>query len=971
LSAQQSRRLLLLLSAAASGPVALQGSANGLAATTSTLAGTTKQFNGVANGQASAIGTLPTGAFPLAIHSTGRYLKDANNNPWRIQADAAWLISSVATAAQIDTYVADRKAKGFNSFYFMAMVHPGGYGDAPNAPNSTLGYAPFATPGDFSTVLGNQSSIDYWNWIDLIIDKAAAQNMAVMFAYNYLGYGGGNQGWAVEVAAMTSQAATNWGTWLGNRFKSKSNIVWFHLGDYTPVSGSILEQRIVSIINAIRAAGATQVAMAEPSGNAGIPTLESPAIAAADALMMNSYYGYSVSGNYTVYYEADIAYQIVPLRPVWPQETGYEFENNTGQFPSNTSYGTRRTRLWALTSGALAGDGFGSHDVWAWNNFPGCLTSAGQTYSQLAFSFIATLQWWDLLPSGTGTGYANKTLIASGQGTWGDVDYITSAVVSNGSLLLAFIPGTNNGTAARTFSVDMTAMNGLTRSRWWNPVTGSFVADSGGYNISNTGTHSFTTPGSNGDGNDWLLVLDTSTGVALSSTVTGLATAGPATLDRKIILVGQANGLSTGASTLNYTVALIGQANGQASVGPNILSFSINLIGTSNGAATAGTAQIAFSLSTAANGLATAGPATLDRKNVLVGTSDGRATAGSAQITFVVSAQANGQATAGPSTLSYPVALTGQANGLSSGVATPSGQVTLIGHADGIASNSVTLTLQLNAQANGIASGQVTLSIGLTASANGQAGTSAVLARTVTLAGSAAGLASGIAVTTGNVSLNAQADGIASGNVTGLTLRFALSGQANGYANTSVYMGSNVSINGQANAQASATALATVTRYIIGTSDGRANTSLAVPNFIYRLVSTITGQAGGTGNLGIVVAPFGSVFPYFIGMDVAIKRKVNYDVKIITSTTGKEQRLIHTSTPRYTYSLRMNMLNSSDTSLILNWIQNRLARLSTFTYWDPVDGAQRNCRLDIDEFTFEQIVNGVWKIDTLNFITVK
>jgi hypothetical protein len=54
--------------------------------------------------------------------------------------------------------------------------------------------------------------------------------------------------------------------------------------------------------------------------------------------------------------------------------------------------------------------------------------------------------------------------------------------------------------------VDMTAMAGTTTARWWNPVLGAYTAIGTGY--ANSGTHIFTTPGSNGDGNDWLLVLD-------------------------------------------------------------------------------------------------------------------------------------------------------------------------------------------------------------------------------------------------------------------------------------------------------------------------------------------------------------------------------------------------------------------------------------------------------------------------------
>ena len=115
--------------------------------------------------------------------------------PWRVQADAAWLMSSEGRPTQVDEYLTTRQSQGFNSFYLMAMVHPGGYKDAaPNAPNDLAGDPPFATPNDFSTAVPRPRPGRYWQWIDTIIAKAADHGMAVMLAYTYLGFRGGDQG---------------------------------------------------------------------------------------------------------------------------------------------------------------------------------------------------------------------------------------------------------------------------------------------------------------------------------------------------------------------------------------------------------------------------------------------------------------------------------------------------------------------------------------------------------------------------------------------------------------------------------------------------------------------------------------------------------------------------------------------------------------------------------------------------------
>jgi len=158
---------------------------------------------GLSERGASTEGAAPV--YPLAVAQNGRYLVDQTGKPWRVQADAAWLMSAVATPEQVDDYLTTRKAQGFNSFYLMAMVHPGASETAPNAPNNLEGDPPFATPDDFSTAGASPESSRYWQGVDSIIAKAADKGMVVMLAYTYLGYEGGDQGWYQDVLAQRDQ----------------------------------------------------------------------------------------------------------------------------------------------------------------------------------------------------------------------------------------------------------------------------------------------------------------------------------------------------------------------------------------------------------------------------------------------------------------------------------------------------------------------------------------------------------------------------------------------------------------------------------------------------------------------------------------------------------------------------------------------------------------------------------------------
>jgi hypothetical protein len=472
----------------------------------------------------NAFGGAPI--FPLALSTNGRYLKDASGNPWRIKADAAWFLSSMASPSQVDTYLANRAAKGFNAFFLMAMVHPTGYGAVDSFHGNTTnaydyaGNVAFTTPNDFST-----PGTAYWANLDSIITKAYNAGIAVCLFPYYLGYGGGVQGWESIVGAMSGAQATAFGTWLGNRYKTFTNILWMAGGDHHPTGTALTNVNLIDA--AIRAAGAAQLWGAEFNGHNDVPSIDDADVTGVD---MDSYYGYGPNGNYNVYYDADRAY-IAGARPVWAQETCYEYEDNTGDRGSqNSQWFCRRSHFWNNLAGGIAGYGFGTANVYlmSWGTPAVALDSPGSVQTGYAHGLFNTIPWWDLRPSGTGTGKAGKTLITSGAGTWGvsNVDTVTSAVTGDGGWLLAYIPGTNNGTATSAITVDMTAMGGTTRARWWNPVTGAYTAIGTGY--ANTGTRAYTTPGSNGDGNDWVLVLDAAP--ATSSATNDTTTASDSTL---------------------------------------------------------------------------------------------------------------------------------------------------------------------------------------------------------------------------------------------------------------------------------------------------------------------------------------------------------------------------------------------------------------------------------------------------------
>ena len=436
-------------------------------------------------------------AFPVRVSADGRYLLDSLNRPFRIRGDSAYSLIANLTLAEADTYLSDRQAKGFNALVVNLLEHK----FAVQAPKNRNGDAPFTTAGDFSTP--NEA---YFAFADSIIDLAASKGMLVFLEYMYLG-SGANEGWISELtsATNTETVCLNFGTYLGTRYKNRNNIVWMSGGDYFPPSGSTEEARQHKILEGIQAAGALQLNSAH-----WMPlTISTDQPAFAASMNLNAVYTYGPGNNGIVYPEAGNAFSHSSPLPSYLLETGFELE---GWIPGDRD-SVRKYEYWAALSGATAGVFYGHRDIWEfnsstwWSGYPfghqpwqTALNAPAGADVMWMGQLLDSLSWYKLVPSGLA---GMRTLVVSGGG--GSSDFVAAAAASDGSVILAYLPPT--GTSPRTIGIDMAAMAGSARSRWFDPTNGMYTADAA--SIPNTGTHSFTTPGTNSSGAaDWVLVLD-------------------------------------------------------------------------------------------------------------------------------------------------------------------------------------------------------------------------------------------------------------------------------------------------------------------------------------------------------------------------------------------------------------------------------------------------------------------------------
>jgi hypothetical protein len=462
--------------------------------------------------------------FPLGVYNnptdrlTRRYLVDSNGQAFRVNAEAAWFASTefwlgdATSKAQWATYLDDRRAKGFTAILMMGMVQRGYNGHVSGGPpgsyphleqnskNRISGVVPLTTPGDFRTF--NDA---YWNNVAGLIREAANRGMAVLLAYNYLGFGGfggsASQGWWTEInlAANADPAMFNFGNRLA-RLITTQNVIWYPYGDFNPPVGSEGSRRVMRSVEGIKAADPNAIFAAELAPPDDLPGDNAEANQLLD---INSFYGYGPGGGGAVYETARAAWDdrsrgSAP-RPAWVCEPPYEATSIGG---SGSREAIREAQWYSVLGGGTAGQTFGTLDIYCFdpNRWRNSLQTLAAKDIAVQFGYYNSFAWARLVP--TGTGRYGVEIVGSGQES--GLSYIAAAGSDQGTKVVAYVPG---GGGARTFTVNLSKCKPNRTLRWFNPTNGSAQA------IGTTTANSFTvtSPGDNGTGvTDWVLDVSAS-----------------------------------------------------------------------------------------------------------------------------------------------------------------------------------------------------------------------------------------------------------------------------------------------------------------------------------------------------------------------------------------------------------------------------------------------------------------------------
>lgn len=404
--------------------------------------------------------------WPLKINANGKYLEDQAGTPFLIAGDAGWELITQISDSQAISYLNDRQARGFNAIEIRVI----GRSFQENGPNDYYNNRPFTNgPSDWSV----RNEV-YWSRVDTILTAAKARGMAVLMFPAYLGYDCGSQGWCREMISQTNAAMTNYGSWIGNRYKDYGNIIWMTGGDADCSDYSNACARNNAVVSGIRSSDPDALFSAEPQDDqiAGLDSY-------VGLLEINAIYTY---GNHVAM--ASRAYS--SGTPFMFQEGFYENEHSTSLLIQQNQ------ALATYLGGGLIGHVFGSCPLWSFgsaadycdsssspfNSWNSNLASPGSISLGAIGKLMRSRAWATFVPD-----YSN-VVVTSAKGSGNS--YHATARQKDGETVMVWCPNTSSVT------VNMTKVQGTqARAWWWNPDDNTSVLI-GTYSTSGAGN--FTPP---------------------------------------------------------------------------------------------------------------------------------------------------------------------------------------------------------------------------------------------------------------------------------------------------------------------------------------------------------------------------------------------------------------------------------------------------------------------------------------------
>ena len=428
----------------------------------------------------------------IITSSNGRFLQHEDGTPFFWLGDTGWLLFQKLSREEVETYLEDRRDKGFNVIQCM-VIHEvpevNYYGDSA----FVCGDPTKPAPGKAST---KGKPYGYWEHIDFAIQKAEELGIYMALVPVW--------GSVVRGNLFTVESARSYARFLAERYRNRQNIFWVNGGDNR---GDLKRDIWETIGSTLKKHDPEHLVTFHPFGR----TQSSTWFHSSDWLDFNMFQSghrrYDQDNTPMKYGEDNWRYvqddySKLPAKPTLDGEPSYENIpqglHDTTQ-PYWSANDVRRYAYWSVFAGAC-GHTYGNNAVMQMHR-PGDKPSYG-----------ARSTWYEsLMDAGSSQMKYVKDLILSrpyferipDQGVVADSareKYERVLATRGREYLMAY---TYTG---RPFRIRMGSITGRNVKAWWyNPRNGE--ASEIGV-LENGGTREFRPPGVPSVGNDWVLVLD-------------------------------------------------------------------------------------------------------------------------------------------------------------------------------------------------------------------------------------------------------------------------------------------------------------------------------------------------------------------------------------------------------------------------------------------------------------------------------
>lgn len=414
----------------------------------------------------------------------GRYLVKADNTPLFWLSDTAWFLPKVSNA-DVDQYLSDRAAKGFTAVLITCHYH-----------DDVL----FNGLGAFLNNDTNTPNEQFWQHIDYIVTQAEGKGLyvaiTVMWAEDYQ-----------NLVGTDLTKAYNLGNWIGRRYQNNNNIVWVISGEYNDIPNwnKALYDNVASGLRA-GDLGNHLITIHPGASQSSSRDFQQSSWLDFNIIQSGHYIDNQAHGYLENYELIANDYNISPAKPTADSENAYEdlpdgfFAQSDPNAPRIKADTIRRKAYKAVFAGGF-GHVYGNQNVevmyrpgepdygFTQRYWKDALSDPGAQQVHYLRNLIEAHSFLNRIP--------DQSIVVSGLGT--GLSRVQATRASDGGYALIYIPsGTSIG-------VDLTKMSGQTTASWFKPDDGSSVSI-GSY--PNTGTRSFTPPGTAQLGNDWVLVLE-------------------------------------------------------------------------------------------------------------------------------------------------------------------------------------------------------------------------------------------------------------------------------------------------------------------------------------------------------------------------------------------------------------------------------------------------------------------------------